>query len=149
VTRPFVILVVATAILLAGGLGLNNGLVLTFDEDHGHLVLESPAFRHIEEHARGADHDQHDHGADADHAGLHDLIVSSSDSHLTTQKIESSSDGVNFSHAHPAPLDLFLTPDLGSQLRRPAGGFLTDAANFRGGTAHIAHVCLKSVILLV
>ena len=147
-SRLSVSLIVASAMLVAGGLGLNNGMVLTFDEEHGHLILESPLLRHAHEHADGADHDAHDQGGDADHAGLPHLIASSSDSHLTTQKVEAPSDGVKFSHAHPA-LDLCLTLDLGSEHHRPAGGVLMDAANFRGGTAHIAHVCLRSIVLLV
>lgn len=134
--------------LVAGGLGLNNGMALTFDEEHGHVILESPLLRHAHEHAEGADHDTHDHRDDADHARLHDLIASSSDYHLTTQKVEPPSDGVKFCHAHPA-LDQCLTLDLGFDHHRPAGGIMMDAANFRGGTARIAHACLRSIILLV
>ena len=148
--RTFTILALTLAVFAAGSLGLNSGMVLAFDEDHGHPTFELPQLRHAHEHAEGADHEAHDHGDDADHAELHDLIGSTSNSHLTTQKVDqSSSSTLAAAQQCLSALDIFIPDPLGSLLRPPSSGALRDALNFPGGTAHVDLACLRSVVLLV
>ena len=142
-----VILAVCVAVVAASGLGLNNGMVLRFD-DYGHLALESPRVRHAHSHAEGADHGPHDFGHESDHQDLHDLINSCSESPLGTQKAERSASGLAAADHQPVGVDVCVPPCGGPGLRPPAAGADKHAGTRRGGTAHIALACLRSIVLL-
>ena len=149
--RTPIILALCLAVLATGSLGLNSGMVLHAD-GHGHLALTAPRVAHAHAHAHGdADHGPQDFGPDADHGGLHDLIAACSDSPMGVQKAErSSSSDLAAGHDLPAGADACVASAFGcgglSPLLPGAG---VGAPTRRGGTAHVAHTCLRSVVLLV
>ena len=145
--RTFTILVLALAVFVAGALGTSNGMVLCVDDD-GHLALEAPHLSHAHSHAHGADHDPHDHGGDADHADLHDLMASCSDSFVSGQKLERSSSSLALDQHH-AGLELSLPPCFQIAPAPSSGTHGLAVPASRGGTAHVELACLASVILLV
>lgn len=145
--RTCTILAVTLAVLAGGTLGTSNGMVLCVDAD-GRVAVEAPHIRHAHSHARGADHDRHDHGEDADHADLHEMMSSCSDSFVSGQALERSSSSIAI-HQHHAGLKLSLPPCFRIA---PAPSSPTDVLavpTFRGGTAHLELACLASLILLV
>lgn len=146
--RSIPILAVCLAVVAASSLGLNSGMVLHVEED-GHLVLEAPRLDHAHAHADGADHGPHDHDPDADHADLHDLIASSSDYPVASQKVERSSSSLTVAHLYLSGLDLCVPAAVGDDVLLASAEAARGAANHRGGTAHIQIACLRSVVLIV
>ena len=146
-SRTCTILVLSLAVLASGSLGTSNGVVLRVN-DEGNLAPELPRLSHAHRHAAGADHDSHDHREDADHADLHDLMASCSDSLVSGHKLERSSSSLAI-HQHHLSLELCLPtcfqtgPAPGSEAR------CMTVPTFRGGTAHMELACLASVVLLV
>ena len=145
--RTCTILVLVLAVFAAGGLGTSNGMVLCVDGD-GHLALEAPRLSHAHSHAHGADHDPHDHGEDADHADLHDLMASCSDSFGTGPKLERSPSSLAI-HQHLVGLELSLPTILLIAPTPSSGPRGLAVPTFRGGTAHLELACLASIVLLV
>jgi hypothetical protein len=145
--RSFTTLVLVLAIFAGGSFGTANGMVLCVSSD-GHLAVEPPRLSHAFRHAGGADHEPHDHDPDADHAALHEMIASCSDSYVSVQKLErSSSSFTAIDHLNPIPS---LSLPGCSDAEQPMGSLNGLAvAPPRGGTARRELASLRSVILLV
>jgi hypothetical protein len=140
--------VVCLAVLAGGAIGTSNGMVLYVDGD-GRLTIESPHFRHTHSHAEAADHEPHDYGGEADHADLHDLIGSCSDSFINFQKLERSSSSLMAVQHHLAGFDFCLSACLASGIHPLLARDGLGIPTFRGGTAHFELACLRCVVLLV
>lgn len=77
--RTLIAFALCLATFAGSVLGLGNGMVLVVHDD-GHVGIEYAHLRHAHEHADGANHDDHDYGADSDHAALHAAILADVDS---------------------------------------------------------------------
>jgi hypothetical protein len=126
----------------ATGLGLNNGMVICFD-DHGHVAVEAAHVQHVHRHADGEGHGDDDLGLDPDHDALHDAIASCFDAHVGQAR-------------HSAPVhDLRLgdptapTPLIITKADLPASPISNRCGDLRGATARAELACLSGIVLLV
>jgi hypothetical protein len=143
--RAVVSLVIAIAVLTAGALGLNRGLVLCVDVE-GHIALESSHVRHAHDHSEGADHEPHNLAGGSDHDELHAAMGSCSDAGVGKGESRSGSSvvsrGVDTAPL-PAPIaSARLSGSSAAQARIAAG-------DSWGSTAHPELAILRAVVLLV
>ena len=141
------IIFLALSVLVGGGVGTANGLVLYIDCD-GHLAVDAPHLRHAHSHQQGADHPPHDHDHDADHGDLHRLISTCCDVHITVQKVEKPSTAPAAAW-YDGVADAFNLPVWSVPGVEPSPSDGVGAPSFRGSTAHPELAALRSVVLLV
>jgi hypothetical protein len=129
--------------LLANTLGLNRGMLLSFDE-HGHVEVEAAHVLHVHAHQEGADHHPHDFPADADHTGLHRAMVDSAEAKLGKIEQPPAATGI------PSPLDTVLS-QVGSpfRLRPSVTSWGIVEGHFWGSTARVGLACLSATVILV
>ena len=143
--RIIAIVIVCTAVVSGTSLGLNNGMVVCFD-DHGHLAIEAAHVEHAHRHADGDHHGDEDFGIDPDHEVLHDAIASCFDLHLGQM-------GQHSARVHELRLG---QPTAVAAAVIAAANLMTSTVPAPGGTCRLRGaaargelVCLRAIILLV
>jgi len=142
--RSLILAAICLATVLGRVTGLNHGMVIVVD-DHGHLAIEKANIRHIHDHADGADHAPDDHGADADHANLHDAMAKTGDTCLERFLADAQRTRERMAAAKALPAAFGAHPVAQDVSDQPARSSL----NIRGSIARLENARLLTVILLI